>query len=67
MIFFLSASGKFLSSELLSGVFLSNELSLSHLVARYTLKKATLYFNVLLITSCGVQAGGHLLKRALGV
>ena len=48
MIFFLSASGMFLSSELLSGMFLSsellsgmflsNELSLSHLAARYTVQ-----------------------------
>ena len=47
---------------------LSNELSsvllkVSHLVARDT---RTLYLNVFLFTSCGVQAGGHLLNRVLG-
>ena len=58
MIFLLSASGVSLSNELSSVL-----LKVSHLVARYAIP----YLNVLLITSSRVQAGGHLLKRVLGV
>ena len=41
-----------------SGMSLSNEYSSKIL--------RILYLNVLLITSCGVQAGSHLLKKVLG-
>ena len=63
MIVLLSASGMFLSNELLSGIFCQMNC---HYVIGIKIHRA-LYFNVLLITSCGVQAGGHLLKRALGI
>ena len=62
MIFLLSASGMSLSSELSSVL-----LKVSHLVARYTLPFILTFYSLLIIHySCGVQAGGHLLKRKLG-
>ena len=48
MIFLLSASGMFLSNELLSGMFLSNDLPLSHLVARYTYPLLQCFINYLM-------------------
>ena len=57
MIFLLSASGLSLSNELSSML-----LKVSHLVARINVPVIWIF---LLTTSCGVQAGGHLLKRVL--
>ena len=48
MILLLSASGMFLSNELLSGMFLSNGLLLSHLVARYMYPLLQCFINYLM-------------------
>ena len=58
MIFLLSASRMLLPNELLSGMFLSNDLLLSHLVARYTYPLLQCFFNYLMWST----SRGYLLK-----